>query len=280
MPTTDYARIEQAIRYLEANFRDQPSLAQIAASVNLSEYHFQRLFRRWAGVTPKRFLQYMTADFAAKRLRESKDLLDTSLEAGLSGTGRLHDLFVNLHAVTPGELKRRGEDLTIRYGVHASPFGDCLLALTQRGICALSFLTTDAAGAVAELRADWPQARLRQDQTTTQMIARQIFSPEHNDGQITLHVKGTNFQIKVWEALMRIAPGAMVSYQDLATELAMPKAARAVGSAVAKNPVGYLIPCHRVIQKTGAFGGYRWGNTRKKAILGWEAGRAESKAKD
>ncbi len=276
MSTMDYARIEKAILFLEGDFRRQPSLAEAAARVGLSEYHFQRLFRRWAGISPKRFLQYLTAEYARELLRQSRSTLEVAYDAGLSGPGRLHDLLVSVEAMTPGELKRGREGLSIRYGIHPSPFGDCLLALTERGICALAFLVDEGKEvAIEELRGRWPGAQLSEDGAATLPVVRQIFDlpREHGGPALSLHLKGTNFQLKVWEALLRIPPGSALSYEDVAAEVGTPRAARAVGSAVARNPVAFLIPCHRVIRRTGAFGEYRWGSARKKALLGWEAAR-------
>lgn len=268
---SDYARIETAIRYLERNFRAQPSLAKVAAQVHLSEYHFQRLFRRWAGISPKRFLQFLTADHAQRLLREAQSVLEVSNATGLSGGGRLHDLLVNLHAVTPGEIKVQGVDLIIHYGFHPSPFGECLVAVTPRGVCGLEFVARDGrSAALARVRAPWPNATWRLAPKVTQPLARRLFAGR---GRIDLLVQGSNFQVKVWEALLRIPPGQVASYTDVAASINAPTATRAVASAIARNPVALLIPCHRVIRSTGAFGDYRWGSARKKAILGWEAAR-------
>lgn len=274
---TDYERIERAIRYLEENYHHQPDLKALASGAGLSEFHFQRLFRRWAGVSPKRFLQYLTAGHAVRMLRESRTNLEAAYDSGLSGGGRLHDLLINLHAVTPGELKRAGAGLTIHYGFHPSPFGECLIGVTARGICHLGFLSAgENQDALAELAAEWPHARLEEAPRATLPVARRLFARINNDApNLDLHVRGTNFQIKVWEALLRIPPGGVVSYEDLARHIHAPRAVRAVANAVAHNPVAWLIPCHRVIRKSGALGGYRWGETRKKALLAWEAVRTE-----
>lgn len=273
---TDYERIERAILYLEQNYRQQPDLKQLARGAGLSEFHFQRLFRRWAGISPKRFVQYLTAGHAARVLRESRTNLDAAYEAGLSGSGRLHDLLVNFHAVTPGELKRDGAGLTIQYGFHPSPFGECLIAVTARGVCHLGFVSPeDRRAALAELTVEWPRAHLEEAPRVTAPIARRLFTRGNgNSPEIDLHVPGTNFQIKVWEALLRIPPGGVVSYEDIAQHIRAPRAVRAVANAVAHNPVAWLIPCHRVIRKSGALGGYRWGETRKKVLLAWEAAKA------
>ena len=273
----DYDRVEQAILFLEENYRSQPSLEEMAGRVHLSKYHFQRMFSRWAGISPKRFMQVLTLNHARTLLADSQNVLDTALEAGLSGPGRLHDLFVTVEAATPGEIKRGGEGMSIRYGWHASPFGECLLALTERGLCGLAF--THASGravALEELRARWPLARLIEDAPATAPTAGRIFARgrEHAGTPLPLplplYVQGTNFQVNVWRALLKIPPGALVSYQDVARMIGRPNALRAVGSAVGGNPVAYLIPCHRVIRKAGGFGNYRWGAVRKKAMLAWE----------
>ena len=275
MRTSDYQRIEQAIHFLEENFRAQPRLADIARHVGLSEFHFQRLFRRWAGISPKRFLQFLTADYARALLQRSHNVLDASDQAGLSGGGRLHDLMVHLHAVTPGELGRGGTGLVIRYGFCATPFGECLLALTDRGVCHLSFLDpANRKQTLAELERQWPHATLRPTTREIQALAQRLFAPVHSGAPLPLLVRGTNLQVKVWEALIRLPPGAVLSYEALAAGVGAPRAVRAVASAVARNPIAWLIPCHRVIRKTGAFGDYRWGEARKKAMFAWEAAHA------
>ncbi|MCB8967591.1 MAG: methylated-DNA--[protein]-cysteine S-methyltransferase [Ardenticatenaceae bacterium] len=270
----DYERIEQAIQFLEANFRDHPSLEEIAASVNLSQYHFQRLFKRWAGISPSQFMQYLTIEYAKEQLQTAASVLNTALEAGLSGPGRLHDLFVTFTAVSPGEFKQQGAGLVIAYGFHPTPFGDCLLAQTERGICALRFVAAaEEEAALAALQQEWQAASFVEDVAATAVTARHIFSNEAWDGERPFHLllRGTNFQIQVWQALLSIPAGAMVSYQDVAQMVGKPTATRAVASAIAHNPIGYLIPCHRVISKVGQTHQYRWGSARKKAILGWEA---------
>jgi len=274
MPPVEYRRIEKAIHFLEENFRRQPGLKEVARQVGLSEYHFQRLFSRWAGVSPKQFLQFLTADYARRLLRESANVLDAAYEAGLTGPGRLHDLIVNVYAMTPGELKEEGAGLTIRFGVHPSPFGDCLVAVTDRGICAVSFLSADRGReARAKLENRWRRATFRKSQAGTKDVANRIFDPSRwkNGSPLSVIVRGTNFQVKVWEALVRIPPGCAVSYEQVASRIGAPASARPVGSAVARNPVAFLIPCHRVIRKTGDFGEYGSGSARKKAILAWEA---------
>jgi AraC family transcriptional regulator of adaptative response/methylated-DNA-[protein]-cysteine methyltransferase len=275
----DYSRIERAILFLDRNFRDQPGLSDIARSVNLSEHHFQRLFRRWAGISPKRFLQFLTVEYAKELLAESRSLLDATYEAGLSSPGRLHDLFTNVEAVTPGEFKSKGAGLKIDYGFHWSPFGICLLAVTDRGICGLSFLLHgDHEKAVQDLKSKWPGAGFEENSERTAPLLDQIFPPAGPKGAraLSLFLRGTNFQIKVWEALLRIPEGSVVSYEDLALRLGKPGATRAVGSAVGQNPIAFIIPCHRVIRKIGLVGDYHWGATRKKAMLVWEAARKHS----
>jgi AraC family transcriptional regulator of adaptative response/methylated-DNA-[protein]-cysteine methyltransferase len=272
---TDYGRIEQAIHYLEQNFREQPDLAAVADYVGLSEYHFQRLFTRWAGISPKRFLQFLTMNYAKQLLAESRSLLDTTYEAGLSSPGRLHDLFITLEAVTPGEYKQKGAGLTIPYGFHQTPFGECLLGMTERGICSLMFVEDGSRASVLnEFSADWPEAELVENEEATRPLIEQIFSsPAKPKERPSLHLflKGTNFQVQVWRALLQVKPGTAVTYGTLARLAGKPKAVRAVGTAVGHNPIAYLIPCHRVIRQAGGFGDYRWGAARKKAILGWEA---------
>lgn len=272
----DYQRVEQAIQYLERNFRRHPSLDEVAGDLHLSKYYVERLFKRWAGISPTQFMHYLSLEYAKERLRESQSVLDASLDSGLSGPGRLHDLFVTFEAITPGEYKRRGAGLSIVYGVHDTPFGKCLLATTARGICALHFVQgDDSASAVAHLSESWPAALPVEDASKTQPLIDSIFSPIPPDRRRPFHLllRGTNFQVRVWEALLQIPPGALLSYQDVAALLGMPGGARAVGGAVAVNPVAYLIPCHRVINKTGRLHRYRWGSARKKAMVVWEAER-------
>lgn len=273
--TRDYRRIEQAIHYLAGHARAQPRLEEVAAHVGLSEFHFQRLFRRWAGISPKRFVQYLTAERARELLQSDASTFDVSLDIGLSGSGRLHDLLIAMHAATPGDIKTRGGGMTIDYGIYASPFGECFIAMTDRGICALRFLSGESGDvALAHLRSAWSAATLRKRPVAIKAIAERLFERRPRDTKpIHLLVRGTNFQIKVWEALLRIPPGCIVSYEGLATFVGVPRATRAVASAVAQNAIGYLIPCHRVIRKSGIVGEYRWGATRKQALLAWEASR-------
>jgi AraC family transcriptional regulator of adaptative response/methylated-DNA-[protein]-cysteine methyltransferase len=271
--SSDYYRVEQALRYLQANYQRQPGLAEIAASIHLSEYHFQRLFLRWVGISPKRFLQYLTKENAKDLLARSHSLLEVSLAVGLSGPSRLHDLFITCEAVTPGEYKQRGAGLTIRYGFHPTPFGHCLLALTERGLCGLAFADTGGTDSLlADLHQRWGQAELVADPSATIPYATRIFELAHDPGAppLQLYLSGTNFQLKVWQALLHIPTGELTTYGQIAAALGQPNASRAVGSAVGDNPIAYLIPCHRVIRKAGVLGGYRYGLARKQAILGWE----------
>lgn len=271
----DYPLIERAIQYLENNARRQPELGEVAAAVGLSEFHFQRLFTRWAGISPKRFLQFVTRENAKDLLDHSENLLEAAFQAGLSSLGRLHDLFVTTEAVTPGEYKSRGAGLTIRYGLHPTPFGKCLIGLTERGICHLSFVQTSEGAAVDALAADWSQARMVEDYRATAPLVEPIFDlNRRRDRPLQLHLRGTNFQIKVWEALLRIPPGSVTTYADIAEQVGRPRAMQAVGSAVGHNPVAVLIPCHRVIRKLGGFGEYRYGSARKKALIGWELSKS------
>jgi len=267
----DYQRIEQAIFYLENHYKDQPSLEEVAASIGLSEYHFQRVFTRWAGVSPKRFLQFLTKEGAKELLNRSENLLDTTHQIGLSSLGRLHDLFVTTEAVSPGEYKSRGEGVTIRYGLHASPFGKCLIAITERGICHLSFVQTSEGDAIDNLVADWKNARMIEDRKSTAAFSEQIFDLGRQTQALNIHLRGTNFQLKVWEALLHVPYGTVTTYEGLAERIGQPTASRAVGTAVGHNPIAVLIPCHRVIRKVGEFGNYRYGSTRKKALLAYES---------
>jgi AraC family transcriptional regulator of adaptative response/methylated-DNA-[protein]-cysteine methyltransferase len=266
----DYLRIEQAILYLEDHYKDQPSLEEVAANIGLSEYHFQRLFTRWSGVSPKRFLQFLTKEGAKELLDQSENLLDTTHQVGLSSLGRLHDLFVTTEAVSPGEYKSHGEGVTIRYGLHASPFGKCLVAVTERGICHLGFTQTSEGAAIDNLVADWKNARMIEDNRGTAPLIEPIFDIKYRGKPLNIHLRGTNFQLKVWEALLKIPIGAVTTYEGLAERIGQPAATRAVGTAVGHNPIAVLIPCHRVIRKVGQFGNYRYGALRKKALLARE----------
>jgi AraC family transcriptional regulator of adaptative response/methylated-DNA-[protein]-cysteine methyltransferase len=267
----DYLRIEQAIQYLDSHYKDQPGLEEVAASIGLSEFHFQRIFTRWAGISPKRFLQFLTREGAKDLLNRSENLLDTTHQVGLSSLGRLHDLFVTTEAVTPGEYKSHGAGVTIRYGLHPTPFGKCLIGVTEHGICYLSFVQTSEGEAIDALVNEWKQAQMIEDHGTTAPLIEPIFDLGQRDKRsLQLHLRGTNFQIKVWEALLNIPVGAVTTYEGIASMIGSPGALRAVGTAVGHNPVAVLIPCHRVIRKTGRFGNYRYGAPRKKALLASE----------
>ena len=282
-PPSDYQTVAKALQYLEENFLRQPPLDELAAHAGMSKFHFQKLFTRWAGVSPKRFLQFLTLEHAKDLLLESEPVLHTAFASGLSGPARLHDLFISTEGVTPGEFKNGGLALQITYGIHPTPFGPGLLARTDRGLCHLVFLpSSDGAtkkDAVDLLQAEWPGAFLTEAPGDTAELAQAIFFPGQASppvAPLSLILKGTNYQIKVWTALLRIPPGTVTTYGGLAKALGAPKSARAVGSAVAKNQIAYLIPCHRVIRGMGAIGEYRWGAVRKKAMLGWEAAKRAS----
>lgn len=262
----DYSRVAKAIAFIQQKHLTQPNLATVAQHIGLSDSHFQRLFTQWAGISPKRFLQYLNIEYAKSKIAQDKSLLDLTLDLGLSSSGRLHDLFVNLEAMSPGEFKTGGAGLQIRYGIHSTPFGKALIASTLRGICHLQFDGNEQA-----LRAEWANAEIVLDPQATQPLCDLIFSPNASHEHLTVWVKGTNFQVQVWRALLTIPFGEMTTYQRLAEQMGRPTAARAVGNAVGKNSIGYLIPCHRVIRESGELGGYRWGGERKTAILGWEA---------
>lgn len=273
----DYERVEKAIAFIGSRFDRQPDLKQIADHLGLSEFHFQRLFNRWVGISPKRFLQFLTKEHVKGLLAHSSNVLDAAWGAGLSGSGRLHDLFVACEAVTPGEFKSKGAGLTITYGFHHSPFGECLIGITARGVCWLAFVqSAGRPSLLAELQAAWRNARIVEGPAVTGPLAARIYEPSlwRRSNPIPVMVAGTNFQIKVWEALLRIPVGTVVAYEDIALYIGFPKAVRAVGSAVGKNPVSFVIPCHRVVRKSAEFGNYGGGPARKKAMLGWEASLA------
>jgi len=304
--TTDYDRIRDALQYIEARALEQPGLQEVASHMGLSPFHFQRLFRRWAGVSPKRFLQLVTVEHAKRALESSRTTLDAAYDAGLSSPGRLHDLMVTLEAATPGEYRSGGRGVEIVAAVHDSPFGHCLVAVTARGVCGLSFHDDPACGEGYErLRKRWPAAEIGHDRDRTAEVPRRLFGSgagvggqavadrtgvgaaasaavvdgarQGGTGQpaqtLALHVRGTNFQVAVWRALLDLAPGQLTTYGDVAVRIGRPRASRAVGSAVGANPVAWLIPCHRVITSLGTFGHYRWGPERKRAMIGWEVAR-------
>ncbi|MFP6797881.1 MAG: methylated-DNA--[protein]-cysteine S-methyltransferase [Pseudomonas sp.] len=275
---SDYDRIASAMAYLVERAIEQPSLEDIAAHVHLSPYHFQRLFCRWAGTTPKRFLQVLTLERGKGLLDNSRSLLDVSHELGLSGSSRLHDHFVQLEAVTPGEYKSRGKQVHIEYGVHATPFGPMFVAITQRGVCRAEFMDFNSLEELLNsLHNAWPLSSIRENLSSTRQAIDVFFSNDAaaRHGPLSLHVAGTNFQIAVWRALLKIPTGSVSSYAEVAKSLGAPRSARAVGNAIGANPVALLIPCHRVIQQSGALGGYRWGPTKKLMVQTWEKMRDE-----
>ena len=270
----NFSRIAEAIGYIKDNFKTQPGLEEVAEKIHVSPFHFQRLFTEWAGVSPKKFLQYITVEHAKKMLKESRaSLFDTAFETGLSGTGRLHDLFINIEGMTPGEYKNGGENLLINYSFAESPFGNIIVASTSRGICHIAFADDDKK-ALSDLQRHFPNAHFKQMVDLIQQNALYIFTHDWNKlHQIKLHLKGTDFQLKVWETLLKIPMGQLSTYGSIAEKIQNPAASRAVGTAIGNNPVAFLIPCHRVIQSSGALGGYMWGTTRKIAIIGWEAAK-------
>lgn len=269
-----YALVARAIAFIRENAKRQPTLEQIADAAHVSPFHLQRLFAEWAGISPKRFLQYLTKEYAKQKLMESNDLLTVTEDAGLSSTSRLHDLMVTCEAMTPGEIKAAGDGLEITYGFALSPFGEAIIGWTKRGICHFGFSTTNHDEMQAELVAYWPNAKFSQDDSQAQHLLKEIFPAMPSRGRVHLVLRGTNFQIKVWEALIHTEFGRVISYQQLAERAGCPRAQRAVGTALAANHIGFLIPCHRVLRESGEAGSYRWGAERKLAMLGWEAARA------
>jgi AraC family transcriptional regulator, regulatory protein of adaptative response / methylated-DNA-[protein]-cysteine methyltransferase len=269
---SDYERAARALTYLEKHFEDQPSLAQTAAAVGLSPYHFQRLFRRWVGISPKRFLQNLTLNSAQRELRKGRSLLDTALEVGLSGPGRLHDLFVTLQGMTPAQYRSHGRQMDISYGTHPTPFGICLIGVTERGICWLSFGESKSDVDIVQMEQTWGESTFHQSQGLTGRYVKKIFPGAGTlpNNPLPVLVQGSEFQLRVWRALLGIPLGATASYGDLAKSVKAPYASRAVGTAVGRNPVSFLIPCHRVIRANGETGQYRWGSPRKQAMLRWE----------
>lgn len=269
----DFDRIAKAINYIHDNFRQQPGLDEVAEKVHLSPYHFQRLFTEWAGVSPKKFLQYISVEHAKKVLKKQSALSLASYKTGLSGTGRLHDLFVKIERMTPGEYKNGGQRIGINYEYATSPFGRVLIASTDKGVCHVGF---DDPSALSELKRRFPKAQVHQKTDLFQKDVIRFFNEGWNDlNQIKLHLKGSDFQLKVWEALLKIPTGELTTYRDIAQSIGNPKASRSVGTAIGSNPIAFLIPCHRVIRSNGHFGGYMWGETRKTAIIGWEASKTE-----
>lgn len=274
---SDYERIEKAILFITQRVDRQPSLNEIADHLNMSPFHFQRLFCRWTGVTPKKYLQVLTVERAKHLLSESRSLLDVSETLGLSSGSRLYDHFINLEAVTPGEYKNTGQNLTIEHAVHNTPFGQVFIAVTARGVCKLSFLTdNETESELNELKKKWPNTVIRKNADSTFEIIQSVFGENRKlNKPLSLYVSGTNFQVNVWKALLEIPPARVASYQQIASAIDRPRAARAVGSALAANPVAFIIPCHRVIQQSGKPGGYHWGETRLHAIHAWESARCE-----
>ena len=271
-----HARIETALQYLSKKWRQQPELAEAAEAAGMSEFHFQRVFTRWVGVSPKKFLGYLTLDSAKAALARGESVLDAAYGSGLSGPSRLHDLFVTQEAVTPGEYKRRGEDMTIRWGFAPSPFGDCIVMWTPRGICGLGFIGDKSRDAsYKDLAERWPAARYVKAASAAARLAGDAFAPVDKRQKLGLMLMGSPFQIKVWEALLKVPEGGLVSYDALAAAIGQPGAARAVGSAVGANSISFLIPCHRAIRKTGVISDYHWGRARKLAIIGWEQAQAD-----
>jgi AraC family transcriptional regulator, regulatory protein of adaptative response / methylated-DNA-[protein]-cysteine methyltransferase len=273
----DYSRIEKAIYFIEQNIKNQPSIKQMADYVNLSEFHFERMFTKWAGTSPQRFMRFLTKEYAKNLLTKSNDILQTTLDLGLSSTSRLHDLFVTFEAMSPGEYKKKGLGLVINYGFHETPFGTCALFLTEKGILEMSFIENGTKiDEIVRLKNEFPQAEFIENEAVTAEIITHVFEYSANENPIHLLLRGTNFQIKVWEALLKINTGQLACYEDIATEIGQISAQRAVGSAIGANHIAYIIPCHRVIQKVGTSGNYRWGSVRKRAMIGWEASKMEN----
>jgi len=275
----NYDRIAEAINYIKLNFKNQPNLDDVAQKVHLSPFHFQRLFTDWAGISPKKFLQYLSLDYAKNLLKDKQaTLFDTAFETGLSGTGRLHDLFINIEGMTPAEYKNGGKELDINYSFAESPFGNIIVASTPKGICYMAF-ADDREDAFSKLQEQFPNATYTQVVDVAQQDALHIFKKDWSElSKIKLHLKGTSFQLKVWETLLKIPMGDLSTYSDISKQIHQPNASRAVGSAIGANPVAFLIPCHRVIKSTGESGGYHWGPTRKSAIIGWEAALVNNQA--
>jgi O-6-methylguanine DNA methyltransferase len=273
----NYQRIASAIEFIKENYREQPKLDEVAGHVHLSPFHFQRMFQEWVGVTPKRFLQFLSLEHAKKMLKETRaSLFDTSYEVGLSGTSRLHDLFINIEGMTPGEYKNGGEYLDINYSFADTPFGDVIVASTPKGVCHMAFVDNGYAGALENLQNIFPNAAYKHFLDVNQQNALFVFNQDWNRlEEIKLHLKGTDFQLRVWQTLLKVPISGLTTYSDLAEKSDHKGAFRAVGTAVGKNPVAFLIPCHRVIKSSGEIGSYHWGENRKNAIIGWEASKRE-----
>ena len=270
---SDYAAVKRAIEFISTRWREQPSIEAVADHVGLSPSHFQHLFKRWAGLTPKAFLQAITIERARELLRDSASVLDAAYDVGLSGPSRLHDLFVTHEALTPGDYRR--DDLVLRYGFHASPFGEAIVVAAPRGLAGIGFVDDDRAKALADMTRRWPRAQFVHDREATATYAARVFDPAlwRPDQPLRLVMIGTDFEVRVWETLLAVPMGRATTYSDIARKLGKPKAARAVGAAVGKNPISFVVPCHRVLGRSGALTGYHWGLARKQAIIGWEAGR-------
>ncbi len=273
----NYQRIEQAILFLEKNFQRQPELDEVAEKVHLSPFHFQRIFSEWAGISPKRFLQYLTVDFLKKKLYETRNIVEAAEAAGLSSQSRVYDLFTTLEAVTPQEYKLKGSGIKVEYGFHETTFGLCLIGITDRGICWLSFVRTDEDPRVhlEQMKEHWHNSIFHENGELTASLVKNIFNKDATNKKLHLFVKGTNFQVKVWEALLKLPLGSVATYQNIAEKIQSPMAMQAVGSAVGSNHIAYLIPCHRVIRKDGILGEYRWDAIRKKSIIGWEMAKVD-----
>ncbi|HEY7385413.1 MAG TPA: bifunctional helix-turn-helix domain-containing protein/methylated-DNA--[protein]-cysteine S-methyltransferase [Beijerinckiaceae bacterium] len=277
-PVADYERVRRIIAFISERWREQPSIEAMAEHLGLSATHVHHLFRRWCGLTPKAFLQAITLDHAKGLLADAASVLDATYEVGLSGPGRLHDLFVTHEAMTPGDYKAQGAGLTMRFGFHPSPFGEAILVATERGLAGLGFVDEgDRGAALADMRRRWPKADYIEDSAATAPLARRIFDPLTWSREQPLRVVmiGTDFEVRVWQTLLRIPLGKATTYSEIASRLGKPSAARAVGAAVGRNPISFVVPCHRVIGRSGALTGYHWGLTRKQAILGWEAGKTK-----
>ncbi|MDQ6482484.1 methylated-DNA--[protein]-cysteine S-methyltransferase [Dyadobacter sp. LHD-138] len=276
--TYNYEKIAKAIAFISENAKKQPSLFEVAEEVSISQFHFQRMFTEWAGVSPKKFLQYITADYLKEKIKESTNLVELAEAAGLSSQSRVYDLFTGIEAVTPQEYKTGGKGLQIHYGFHSTPFGECFIAVTERGICAMAFVDEQTKDhQLILLGKKWHFASIEANQVVTENYVNRIFAPHLSSlDRLPLLVQGTNFQLKVWEALLTIPQGAVTTYQQIANSIGNPKAVRAVGTAVGDNPIAFLIPCHRVIRKEGILGEYRWGSLRKKALIGWEAAKSDN----
>lgn len=267
----NYYRIAKAIDFIRDNFKDQPTLKELANKVNLSEFHFHRLFTEWAGTSPKKFLQYVSIQYAKTKLAKEKSLFDTAFEVGLSGTSRLHDLFVKIEGMTPAEYKNGGKDLKLNYSYTSSQFGNLIIASTIKGVCHLSFFDEKKEDAFQVLKSEYPNAQFKLKTDRYQNSALKLFSDENKGiDEIKIHLKGTDFQLKVWEALLKVPSGSLVSYNSIANLIKKPSSSRAVGNAIGKNPIAYIIPCHRVIKSTGELGSYKWSGTRKTALIGYE----------